>query len=170
MTHLFVCGAQRCLLFSQSFGSFFALPNILGNLGEPPCELCASRYDWIFIQTHTSMLSMYDVFPYATLRTHNTLPTHHTSTHSNTTDISLLAKCTTPSRTQVQMHAYGLNYLSPYKNHSSISAPEVGHCVFKHITFIFFFPPLHIKPTRTDYVTLHIQIPFSNLRANDQLH
>jgi hypothetical protein len=79
------------------------------------------------------MFSMDDIFfSVRNPRTHNTLLTHPTSTHSNTADHIYIYHYW-PSvlpPTQVQMHAYGLNYLSPYKTHSSISAPEVGHSVF----------------------------------------
>ncbi len=43
------------------------------------------------------------------------------------------------------MHAYGLNYLSSYRTHSSISSPEVGNCLLSLFLSSSFLSPLHIK-------------------------
>jgi len=63
------------------------------------------------------------------------------------------------------MHAYGLNYLSPYKTHSSIFA-WVGHRILQ--TYFYRFLPSSTI-IRTDYVTLHIRIPFFHLDADGRL-
>lgn len=67
---------------------------------------------------------------------------------------------------QVQMHAYGLNYLSPYKTHCSILCSSSGSVSFKHISIVL-LPLTLAHQLYTDRIrhALRIHIPL-NLSAD----
>jgi hypothetical protein len=122
-----------CITTFSANSSFIvcAVIDMLENLANrPPSSVVVMTHAIIGFSFKAFVLSVDVIFfrtqPYTTSCPRITMSTHFNPANHIyiTTGQSVL------SRAQVQMHAYGLYYLSPYRTHSSISSHEVGNNVF----------------------------------------